>query len=63
MKPRTTHTSFYTGSKIRIVMRDGNVLIRKYKESKGNYIITYEEKIPIHLIRVINYYKPLKHEQ
>ncbi len=63
-KPRTTHTTFYTGAKIRIIMMDGSVLIRKFKEKLGQkWIRTYEEDIPRHKIRTMNYYKPLPHER
>lgn len=63
-KPRTTHTSFYTGSKIRIIFRNGDVVIAKYKEKVGRRAIrTDKGDFNLIDIRTINYYKPLQHEQ
>lgn len=63
-KPRRGHTTFYTGSKIRIVMRDGSVIIAKYKETrKGKSILTFDHgQIDLVNVRSANYYKPLPHE-
>lgn len=57
------HTRFYTGSKIRMVMNDGSVIIAKYKETLGKKKIR-TDKGDINIIdcRSINYYKPLPHE-
>lgn len=57
------HTTFYTGSKIRLVMKDGRVIIAKYKEKKkGKTIVTDKGKFLIKDIRAADYYKPLPHE-
>lgn len=62
-KPRTSHTTFYTGSKIRIIMRSGEVIIAKFKERLGRRALrTDKGDIPIKDIRSTNYYKPLPHE-
>ena len=56
------HTSFYTGSKIRIVLKNGDVIIDKYKESKTKRIICVSREYNTNDIKSISYYKPLKHE-
>jgi len=63
-KPKTTHTSFYKGSKIRIIFRyDRKPIIAKYKETLGNRAIrTDVGDFLIKDIRCVNYYKPLQHE-
>lgn len=64
----STHTSFYKGSKIRIIFRDRSVLIAKFIEKLG------KKKMRIQLpngeiadircddLSSCNYYKPLPHE-
>lgn len=62
-KPKTPHTAFWTGSRIRIVFTDGAVKIAKYKEKLGNKKIRTEEgDFLVKDIRSISYYKPLPHE-
>lgn len=62
-KPRTTHTSFYTGARIRIIMRNGDVIIAKFKERLGRKRIrTDKGDFRLLDIRTINYFKPLPHE-
>lgn len=63
-KPRTTHTSFFKGSKIRIILRDGTVIVAKFIEKLGRkYIRTDHGDIRIADLRSANYYKPLPHER
>jgi hypothetical protein len=63
MKPRATHTTFYTGAKIRIILRNGSVIIAKFKERLGHRALrTDKGDFPIPIIRSANYYKPQKHE-
>lgn len=58
------HTSFYTGAKIRLILRNGDVIIAKYKEKVGNKgIRTDKGDFRILDIRTVNYYKPLAHER
>lgn len=59
------HSTFYTGSKIRLVMNDGSVVIAKFKEhKKGKKIVTFDRgSFNIIDIRSANYYKPLPHER
>lgn len=63
-KPKRTHTTFHTGSKIRIIFLNGKVLIAKYKETrKGKSVLTYDHgEIKLADVRTMNYYKPLPHE-
>lgn len=67
-KPRTTHTSFFKGSKIRVIFRDGAVVIGKFVEKLNRKAIRVElasgavEDLRIADIRSANYYKPLPHE-
>lgn len=62
-KPRTTHTTFYTGAKIRIILRSGEVIIAKFKERIGHKALrTDKGDVRILDIRSANYYKPLAHE-
>lgn len=67
-KPRTTHTSFFKGSKIRVIFRDGAVVIGKFIEKLNRKAIRVElasgatEDFLIRDIRSANYYKPLPHE-
>lgn len=57
------HSSFYTGSKIRIIEKDGTVTIAKFLENrKGKKIITDKGEFRFLDIRSVNYYKPLPHE-
>ena len=60
----TTHTTFWTGSKIRIILKSGDVIIAKFKEKLGQRKIRTFDKgdIDISEIRSANYYKPLPHE-
>lgn len=63
-KPRTPHSHFYTGSRIRIIMRNGDVIIARYKETrKGRLIETDRGEYRLSDIRTVNYYKPLPHER
>lgn len=57
------HSTFYTGSKIRIIMRDGSQYIVKFKERKNNLIRTFQGDFKIPQIRSANYYKPHPHER
>lgn len=58
------HTTFYTGSKIRLVMNDKSVIIAKFKEKIGHRAIrTDKGDFNIIDIRSANYYKPLPHER
>lgn len=67
-KPKTSHSSFYKGSKIRMIFRDGTVTIGKFVEKLSKKEIRVElasgTKRDIRLIdlRSCNYYKPLQHE-
>ncbi len=57
------HSTFYTGSKIRIILKDGIQVIAKYRSTrKGKKIITDKGDFNILDIRSANYYKPLPHE-
>jgi hypothetical protein len=63
-KPRRTHTTFYTGAKIRIIMRTGEIIVAKFKERLGHKKIrTDKGDYWIVDIRAINYFKPLPHER
>lgn len=57
------HSTFYTGSKIRLIFKDGSQVIAKYKQTrKGKKILTDKGDFNILDIRSANYYKPLPHE-
>jgi len=61
---RRPHTTFWTGSKIRIILINGEVIIAKFKEKLGQRKIrTFDNgDIEINDIRSANYSKPLPHE-
>ena len=67
-KSKTTHSSFYKGSKIRIIFRDGRVNIAKFIEKLSNKEIRVEysngdrKDIKLADLTSCNYYKPLPHE-
>ena len=62
-KPRGTHTSFYKGSKIRLIMRDGTIIIAKFIEKHGKKLLrTDRGDFRVADIRAANSYKPLAHE-
>lgn len=61
-KAKTTHTAFFTGSKIRMVFRDGSVIIAKFKEKHGRKLVTDKGSFNIIDISAASYYKPLQHE-
>lgn len=62
-----THTSFFKGSKVRAILRDGTVIIGKFMEKVNHRAIRIEvggKRIEIHQadLSSCNYYKPLPHE-
>lgn len=58
------HTSFYKGSKIRIIMKGGEVIIAKFIEKIGDKRLrTNKGDFRVIDIRSANYYKPLPHER
>lgn len=58
------HTSFYQGSRVRLVLNDKSVVIGKYKgHRKGKSIELDCGTFRIVDIRAANYYKPLAHER
>lgn len=64
----STHTSFNKGSKIRIIFRDGNVVIAKFIEKLSHKLIRVQlasgdiVDIKTTNLSSCNYYKPLPHE-
>jgi hypothetical protein len=60
---RTPHTSFYKGSKIRIILRTNEVIIAKFINKIGKRAIETDQGVfLIPNIKSANYYKPLPHE-
>ena len=65
----STHTTFYKGSKIRIIFRDGSQLIAKFLEKRSMKEMRVQlangeiRDVRIPDIRSCGYYKPLKHER
>ncbi len=60
---RQFHTTFDTGAKIRIILKNGDVVIAKFKEKLGHkWFRTDKGDIAIKDIKSAGYYKPLKHE-
>ena len=65
----STHTTFYKGSPIRIIFRDGSQLIAKFLEKRSMKQMRVKladgeiRDINIGEIRSCGYYKPLKHER
>lgn len=58
------HTSFYKGSKIRLILNNGDVVVAKFIEKLGHRKLrTSKGEFNIVDIRSANYYKPLKHER
>lgn len=64
----STHTSFFKGSKIRVILRDGTVIIAKFIEKRSKKEIRVQlasgKIIDIRTdnLSSCNYYKPLPHE-
>lgn len=64
----STHTSFFKGSKIRIIFRDGTVVIGKFIEKLSEKLIRVRlasgkiQDIRTADLSSCNYYKPLPHE-
>jgi len=65
MKPKRPHTAFYTGSKIRIILRTGEVVIAKFKENyQKNRIRTFDKgDFLVSNIKSACYYKPFSWEK
>lgn len=68
-KAKTTHSSFYKGSKIRMIARTGDVAIVKFVEKLSKKEIRVQsletgEKYDVRLadLTSCNYFKPLPHE-
>ncbi|HYC45122.1 MAG TPA: hypothetical protein VED01_06510 [Burkholderiales bacterium] len=63
-KAKSTHTTFYKGAKIRVILRNGDVIVAKFIEKIGQkYLRTDKGDIPIAELRSATYYKPLPHER
>ena len=68
-KAKTSHSSFYKGSKIRIIFRDGSVNIAKFLEKLSKKAIRVQlasgaiKDIRLGDTTSCNYYKPLPHER
>lgn len=62
---RMIHTTFYTGSKLRLIFKSGEVVIVKYKQKVGQRWIRFFDypDVEVTQIRALNYYKPLAHER
>lgn len=57
-KSKQGHFSVQQGKKVILLFKNGDKTIVKYKEKKGNCIITSEgERIPTKLLRTISIYK------
>lgn len=67
-KSKTTHSSFFKGSKVRMIFRDGTVTIGKFIEKVSVKLIRVQlasgkiEDIRLADLTSCNYYKPLPHE-
>lgn len=67
-KAKTSHSSFYKGSKIRIIFRDGSVTVAKFLEKRSDKAIRVQlvsgtiKDIRLADTTSCNYYKPLPHE-
>ena len=65
----STHTSFFKGSKIRIIFRDGSVTIAKFIDKKNRKLMRVQlasgdiKDIRINDLASCNYFKPLAHER
>ena len=63
-KAKSTHTTFYKGAKIRMILRDGRVIVAKFIEKVGQRALrTDKGDIRIADLRSATYYKPLPHER
>ncbi len=63
----STHTSFIKGAPIRVILRNGYVLIGKFVEKHSEKEIRVRVDGTLHKIKTrdlssCNYYKPLPHE-
>lgn len=57
---RTPHSSCRKGKRVRIILRNGNQIIDKFKDKKSNRIILDSGEINIADIRAFSIYKPFK---
>lgn len=57
------HSAFRQGTKIRIILKSGQQIIAKFKESKKNRLITLDKgDFDFNDLRSVNYFKPLPFE-
>lgn len=56
------HSSFRQNTRIRIILRTGEQIVAKFKESKRNRLITDKGDYNFNDLRSVNYYKPHPHE-
>lgn len=57
MKPKATHTTFYKGKKIRIVLRTGEVIIDKFVERKAQFLVFENHKFESRELKNCSLYK------
>lgn len=55
---RTPHTSTRKGKRVKIIMKNGLVLIGKFKERTGRYVLIDDSKIWAGDIKSFTIYKP-----
>ena len=56
------HWSFHKGSKVRIILKDGTVIITKYKMTDNQILVTEAGRFRKRQVSSCCYYKPLPHE-
>ena len=63
------HTSFYKGSKVRLIFNDGHQVIGKFVEKLSNKLLRVQlasgdrRDVKIADLRSANYFKPFAHER
>lgn len=55
---RTPHSSCKKGKKVRLILRNGNQIISKFIEKKGDFVVLESGKYSMVHIRAFSIYKP-----
>lgn len=59
---KTPHSSCRRGKKVRLILRDGTVIVSKFVENKGHDVVLESGVYGMGEIRAFSIYKPLQHE-
>lgn len=60
---RTPHSSCKKGKRVRLILRDGTVIVSKFVGKKGHDVVLESGVYGMGDIRAFSIYKPLDHER